>query len=221
MPEEGKNAEQATLTTISSKLNEDQSAEKSSGLEDVQKRPFQIHSTFILTHIKSGFLLIDQQAAHERILYEQFLEALQQQNALSQQQLFPTNINLPPIDADILKGIIPQLNTLGFDIQEFGQNTFVINGFPAEMAGKQNEKATLEKLLEQFKNNVELKLDVHENIARSMAKSTSIKRGKRLEVQEMKVLIDQLFACEIPFKSPTGRNCFISYELDDLMKRFE
>lgn len=221
MPEEGSPDVAPTLTTIPSKGNEEQTSESSAGFKDVQKQPFQIHASFILSHIKSGFLLIDQQAAHERILYEQYIEALNQQKGSSQKQLFPTNLNLSAADADILKDIIPQLNTLGFDIQEFGQNAFVINGLPVEIAGKQNEKATIEKLLEQFKNNIDLNLNVYENIARSMARSTSIKRGKRLEIEEMKVLIDQLFACEIPFKSPTGRNCFLNFELEDLMKRFE
>ncbi len=166
-------------------------------------------------------MLIDQQLAHERILYEEYMEAIEHQNSLSQKQLFPSTLNLPPADAALLKDIIPDLNLLGFDIQEFGKNTFVLNGLPAEMAGKQNEKAAIESLLEQFKNNVELKLDAKENIARSMARSTAVKRGQKLSIQEMLVLVDQLFACEIPFKSPTGRNCFITFELDELKKRFE
>lgn len=207
--------------TIESSMSDDPGGKGQKGFNEVQKPPFQIHNTYILSHIKSGYLLIDQQLAHERILYEQYLGALQEGNALTQKQLFPSTLNLPPGDAAILKDIIPDLNLLGFDIQELGKNTFVINGLPADMTGKQNEKEAIEFLLEQYKNNIDLKLDTRDNIARSMARSTAVKRGQRLDIQEMQVLIDQLFACEIPFKSPAGRNCFITFELEDLKKRFE
>ncbi len=213
-------SESAPMTLESSLGNEDP-ADAMKGVNEDRKQPFQIHNTYILSHIKSGYLLIDQQLAHERVLYEQYLQVLDQQSALTQKQLFPGTLNLPPADAAVLKDIIPQLNILGFDIQEFGKNTFVINGLPAEMAGKSNEKAAIEFLLEQYKNNLNLKLDTRENLARSMAKSTSVKRGQKLEIPEMQTLVDQLFACEVPFKSPAGRNCFITFELEDLKKRFE
>lgn len=186
-----------------------------------QRPPYQVHASYIVSHIKSGFLLIDQQAAHERILYENYLQVLDKQTASTQKQLFPKTIDLPAADAAVLRDIIPQINLLGYDIQEFGQNTFVINGIPAEMAGHRNEEKAIEILLEQYKSNLELRLDITENLARSLARSTSIKRGQTLSVTEMQALIDKLFACEIPFSSPTGRNCFITFELDDLAKRFE
>ncbi|HRF40163.1 MAG TPA: DNA mismatch repair protein MutL, partial [Saprospiraceae bacterium] len=172
-------------------------------------------------HIKSGFLLIDQQAAHERILYEQYLRVLGEQAASVQHQLFPRTVALPPADAVLLREIRPQVNLLGFDIQEFGQNTFVINGLPAEMAGKKDELAILETLLEQFRQNNELQLDVRDNLARSMARSAAIRRGAPLTVPEMQSLIDRLFACEMPYKSPAGRQCFVTFELEDLARRFE
>lgn len=186
-----------------------------------QKDPYQIHATYIVSHIKSGFLLIDQQAAHERILYEQYLRVLGEQAASVQHQLFPRTVALPPADALLLREILPQVNLLGFDIQEFGQNTFVINGLPAEMAGKKDELAILETLLEQFRQNNELHLDVRDNLARSMARSAAIRRGAPLSVPEMQSLIDRLFACEMPFKSPAGRQCFVTFELEDLARRFE
>lgn len=186
-----------------------------------QKEPYQIHASYIVSHIKSGFVLIDQQAAHERILYEKYLEALESQSATTQKQLFPRTVNLSPADATLLRDILPQINLLGFDIQEFGINTFVINGVPAESAGKQDEEVVLEMLLEQYKMNVDLKLDIRENLARSLAKSAAIKRGQNLSIPEMQSLIDQLFACTVPFKSPTGKNCVLTFELEELVKRFE
>ncbi len=75
-----------------------------------QKAPYQIHGQYIVSHIKSGFLLIDQQAASERILYERYLDALRQQPAAVQQLLFPKNIELSPADAALLRSILPEVN---------------------------------------------------------------------------------------------------------------
>ncbi len=186
-----------------------------------QKEPYQVHNTYIVSQIKSGILLIDQQSAHERILYERFLEVLKQQKASSQKQLFPRTLTLSPNDATLLKEILEQVNLLGFDIQEFGVNTFVINGLPSEMAGKKDEIEVIESLLEQYKGDLDMKLDTRETIARAMARSAAIRRGQMLSPAEMQALIDQLFACDVPFKSPSGRSCFITFELDSLAKRFE
>ena len=82
------------------------------------------------------------------------------------------------------------------------------------------QEEVIEKLLEQYKSNIELDIDFKENIARSMARSAAIKRGQKLTVPEMQALIDELFACEMPYKSPTSRNCFLTYELEDIEKQF-
>lgn len=186
-----------------------------------QKDPYQIHGTYIVSHIKSGFLLIDQQAAHERILYEQYLQILSRQSASTQHQLFPRTVTLPAADGILLREILPQVTLLGFDIQEFGQNVFVINGLPAELAGKKDELSVLETLLEQFRENRDLQTDVQENLARSMARSAAIRRGTTLSVAEMQSLTDRLFACAMPYKSPGGRMCFLTFELEELARRFE
>ena len=185
-----------------------------------QRAPYQVHASYIVSHIKSGFVLIDQQAAHERILYEEYIKILKDQAASSQQQLFPRTLELAPAEAALLKDILEPINLLGFDIQEFGANTFVINGVPAELVGKKDETAVIENLIEQFKGNIDFKLEVRENIARSMSRSAAIKRGQPLDVREMQELIDRLFACEVPFRSPNGRNCFVTFDLDELEKQF-
>ncbi len=208
--------------TIESSWEEDQQQEQHADpFGKSQKAPYQIHATYIVSHIKSGFLLIDQQAAHERILYEKYLEILNEQSASTQQQLFPKTVALSPNDAVLLKNLLPEINKLGFDIQEFGLNTFVVNGIPSELAGRKEESGLVESVLERYKANADLKLDMRENIARSMARSAATKRGKILSPEEMQVLIDQLFACSLPFKSPSGRSCFITMELENLEKRFE
>ena len=208
--------------TIESEWPEGATLDDSSGsFSQPQRVPFQVHASYIISHIKSGFVLIDQQAAHERILYEQYKQVLNEQAAGTQHQLFPRTLALAPAEAAILKDILAQVNLLGFDIQAFGQNTFVINGVPSEIAGKRDESKLVESLLEQFKSNVDMKLDAKENIARSMARSAAVKRGQPLTVTEMQNLIDRLFACEVPYKSPSGRNCFLTFDLEELEKRFE
>lgn len=186
-----------------------------------RKEPYQIHGQYIVSQIKSGFLLIDQQAASERILYERYLEALGNQPIATQQVLFPKTIELAPANAELLRDILPEVNRLGFDVAEFGPNTFVVHGTPADMAAGQDEQALLEKLLYQYKSDLELELGTHENLARALARSAAIRRGQALAAPEMQDLIDQLFACATPFKSPGGRNCFITFELEELTKRFD
>ena len=185
-----------------------------------QKAPYQIHSRFIVSHIKSGYMLIDQQAAHERILFEHYLFMLQDQQAPTQKELFPKPVNVSPIQAPILREILPQINLLGIDIQEKEAGEFVIHGMPADWRGTTDEQKLVETLLQQYQSNIDLDLGINEKIARSMARSGAIKKGQSLTIPEMKELIDQLFACETPFKSPFGRNCFITYNLDELDKSF-
>ena len=108
-----------------------------------------------------------------------------------------------------------------FDIQEFGKNSFVIHGFPADIL-QGDEKKMIEELIEQFKMNAGIsKLSKRENLAKSIAYSSSIKAGKHLSVEEMKILIDELFACENPYTAPNGKFTFITLTLDELQKRFE
>lgn len=206
--------------TLESDWKEEQGSTPGEPVQE-KKRPTQLHNSYILTQIKSGMMLLDQQAAHERILYERYLHVLSQQKSTTQKQLFPRTLSLPPADAALLKELLEPINQLGFDIQEFGANTFVINGVPAELAGKQDDLKTIESLLEQYKGNLELNLGTHENIARAMARSAAIKKGKMLEPNEMQTLIDQLFGCEVPYLSPSGKRCFITMELEELAKRFE
>ncbi len=181
---------------------------------------FQIHSTYIVSHIKSGYILVDQQAAHERILYERYLSMLNEKEAVTQKELFPRNITLNPADAEILKDLLPQINLLGFDIQEFGKDAFVIHGVPADLKSSQDEQKIIEQLLEQYKSNRDLDLNILENIARAMARSSAIKKGQSLTQEEMKELVDKLFACAMPFTSPIGKKCFVTFELEELAKKF-
>ena len=183
--------------------------------------PYQLHNRYIVSHIKSGFILIDQQSAHERILFERFIMQLAHNNKSSQRQLFPQSIELNAEDTEIMHEVLHDINSLGFDIQEFGKQSFVIHSFPADIhAG--DEKRMIEELLEQYKRNLSIsKLNKRENIARSLAQGSAIKSGRKLSIEEMSSLIDELFACENPYTAPSGRFTFVSFSIDELEKRFE
>lgn len=186
-----------------------------------QKVPVQIQQQYILSQIKSGFILIDQQAAHERILYERYQRALVEAPMATQQSLFPQTLQLPPADAALISEMLSDLQTLGYDLEPFGNNTFVVRGTPADIQNNNNQ-ATIENLLEQFKNfSHELKVNPREQLIRSMARNNAIPAGKVLAAREMQNIIDELFACSMPNVAPGGKFTFISFKLTDLARMFE
>lgn len=186
-----------------------------------RKAPYQIHNTYIINQIKSGFIVIDQQSASEQILYEKFLHTLNENQGLAiQKLLFPHTIHLSPADFAIASRILHSLNQLGFDIQEFGKNSLVVHGMPAEIENSENPEKLLEEFIGQIKEGFELKTNLSENLAKVLARQMSVKRGKPLNEETMKELIDSLFACKIPYQSPFGRKCFVTFELNDFEKLF-
>ncbi len=186
-----------------------------------ERQLFQIHNRFILSQIKSGFMLISQQAAHERVLYERFLQQLQTHSGVSQQSLFPQSVTLNSSDFELLRELLPDIRALGFDIREFGKNTVVVEGIPADL-NNVGEHQLLEQLLEGFKNNLAiLRLDKRDNLARSLARNAAIKAGTRMSLEEMNLLIDQLFACQMPNVALNGKPVISTFTLTELLERFE
>jgi len=188
--------------------------------EHLPFEPVQLHQRYIMTQIKSGFVLIDQQHAVERILFERYLRSLDLASAPSQQSLFPRSIDFSPQDAFLLQEILPDLRKLGFDIQPFGQNTFVVHGLPADSL-EEDEQSLIETLLESYKNSFGAEaLTRKERLAQSLAKGMTMKRNKRLECKEMKNIIEELFACEEPGYTPGGKATFITMNLQEIEQRF-
>ena len=160
--------------TIESNWSTPELDDSQKSFSSTQTMPYQLHSRYIVSPLKSGFVLIDQQAAHQRILYEQYLVLLEKNETVTQKQLFPKNITIPAVDVPILKDILPNINQLGFDIQEFGQDAFVVHGVPADWQGPMDEQMVIEQLIEQYKANLNLDIGIKENIAQSMSKQASI-----------------------------------------------
>ena len=180
----------------------------------------QIAGHYIFVPIHKGFLLIDIRAAHERVLYERYIQQLEDGECNVQKELFPVTIELNSADGTLLKEIINRVQLLGFDIQEFGGNTFVIHGIPSHLTNEINHAETIQELLEQFKLRVKLKMDPKEHLASSMAISTTYKRGYHLKQEELEGLISQLFSVEMPYSSPSGRKCFITFDKSKLERLF-
>lgn len=182
---------------------------------------FQLNQEFIVHRIPEGLLIIDQQAAHERILFERFLNQLDKENSSSQQDLFPQTLNFSSSDFLLLKELEPDIRALGFDIREFGGNSFVLHGTPAGIE-KGREKEILEQVLEQYKNyHSVFSTGIRESLAKSMARSLSIKKGKLLTDSEMRSLTEDLLLCEKPSSGLDGKPCMSLLKTEDLRERFK
>lgn len=181
---------------------------------------FQVELNYIVAQMSTGLLIVDQQAAHERILYERYLKQLKLAQGPSQQSLFPPVIELSPSDFELVSGLLPELHSLGFMISVFGNQAVVVQGVPADIQVR-NEKELFEGLIEQFKNfKNELSLDTRENLARSLARKSSLKRGQKLNDQEMETLVGQLFACQNANYGLSGNKTFVKLDLSSIHSFF-
>ena len=180
----------------------------------------QLHNTYIVVQTDKGYYLVNQQNAHERILYERFALAVEGKPIATQQSLFPATIELHAADAVLLKELLPDMNHLGYLLEPFGNNTFVIQGTPADV-NQGNEKTAIEKMLEQYKHfSNDLKYSKREKLLRSLALQQSIKAGTSLTEKEMKVLIEELFNCTIPNSTANGKPTYLEFKKDELDKLF-
>jgi DNA mismatch repair protein MutL len=192
----------------------------SNTIELTDKPLFQLHQTYIVVTIAHGFLLVHQQLAHERILYEGYSSVVHNQQTTTQKSLFPVSLELVGSDAVLLTDLLPELQAIGYQIEPFGQNSFVIQGTPADVIAG-DEKHAVEMLIEQFKHfSSDVKYSKREKLIRCMAKQQSIKSGKQLDQKEMTHLITSLFACSTPNISPNGSPTYLEYKEDYLHSMF-
>jgi len=181
----------------------------------------QLHNQFILAQTQYGFILINQQAAHERILYDQLDMAMNGNAITTQRSLFPVTLELVPADSAVLEELMHDLHQLGYMIEPFGANSFVIQGTPADIE-QGNEKTVVEKLLEQYKHfSSDLKFSKREKLIRSVSRQQSIKPGQRLTEKEMQALANDLFACRQFNSAPDGKPTYLEFKLDQLDKMFK
>lgn len=176
---------------------------------------------YILSPVKSGLMVIDQRRAHQRILYEQFMQTLGSHNGVCQQLLFPQTLEINSSDAVLLLSMLDDLTAIGFDIREFGPNTFIVSGLPG-ILGDTNAKGIIETLLEELKTGAsDMKDRAKEKLATSLAVASAVEYGYQLSTEEAGTLIDNLFACETPNYSPSGKPIIEIIKLDEIEKRFK
>lgn len=181
---------------------------------------WQLHDKYVLTQIRSGLMILDQNAAHERILYERSLQNMASGLGLSQQLLFPQTVEFDQADLELLKELMRDLRALGFDLETFSGRSVVVRGVPAD-SHSGDERTVLEDVLAQYKANRErVKVGTRENLAKSVARRSAIRSGVRLSPKEMRSLIDQLFGCEMPYACPYGRPTIVKIPIEELEKRF-
>ena len=181
----------------------------------------QLHQQYLLVPVKSGMMLIDQVAARERILYEQYTQSLEREVSASQTLLFPRTITFTPQDFAILREVEEPLRALGFRFTDFGKHTIAVEGIPADVPAR-DEKELLEGLIEQFRTTAgPMKLDRREQMARALARRVAASAaGARLSEREMTAIVDKLFACSVPNYTPDGRRTIVMLELGQLQELF-
>lgn len=187
---------------------------------DTERRFFQVRNKYIICPVKSGLMVIDQKRAHERILYERFLENLNNNKSFSQTELYPVTFELNPADIFVIREIENEVKMLGFNLSIEGNNKVVINGRPSDI-GVSDPVMMLEILLEEYKRTqADPSAGVREKVAIAMSGASAIPYGKSLAKDEMEDLFDALFACNSPNYSPKGKPVINILTLEEIDKRF-
>ncbi|HUI29946.1 MAG TPA: DNA mismatch repair endonuclease MutL [Candidatus Acidoferrales bacterium] len=180
---------------------------------------YQLHNKYIISQISTGLLVVDQHAAHERIIYERALKRFDEQGQNTQQLLFPISLNLDPADLTIVEEIIPDLNKMGFSVKVFSGGTVILDGVPVDLKpGREN--TILNEIIEDYKRDNDLRLTPREKLCKTFACKAAVKAGDYLTTEEMESLLAQLFKAEVPYVCPHGRPVLVKIPLLELDKKF-
>ena len=181
---------------------------------------FHFKNKYILTPVKSGLMIIDQKKAHERILFEKFMHSLKTNMAVTQKTLFPKTIELDAKDHELLLSLKDEMTALGFDMDDFGGHAVIVNGMPAD-SGNQEPAQIIDKFLNEYlSGETDSKQLAKESIAKALAKASAISSNQPLTPEEMREMIDLLFACEQPNYSPFGKKIVTIIQTEEIEKRF-
>ncbi len=183
-------------------------------------RFYQFKGKYILTTVKSGLMVIDQKRAHERILYEQYIDGIQSAVNVGQRELYPQAIELSPADFELIMSNAQELSELGLEISNLKHNTISINSMPVSSTVTDPAKLVENLLAIMHENQAVPFNDAHHRIALTMAKASAIGYNKPLSQFEMQEIVDKLFACREPNLTPDGKKIVTLIELDEIEKRF-
>lgn len=199
----------------------DKSDNASDVLSDDSRSLFiQLQQSYIVTAVKSGLLVVDQNLAHQRILYEKYLREMDNSSNASQQELFPQHVSLNVNDASILRNIKPELERIGFRLEEMNPYTFIINGTPTDCKGT-DAVSVIERIIDDNKTCAVVGVSERRLcLARSLAAQMAVKPGQPLNACEMQDIIDRLFGCAVSEIAPNGKKIFTIIHSDEIKNRF-
>lgn len=199
----------------------DKSDNASDVLSDDSRSLFiQLQQSYIVTAVKSGLLVVDQNLAHQRILYEKYLREMDNSSNASQQELFPQHVSLNVNDASILRNIKPELERIGFRLEEMNPYTFIINGTPTDCKGT-DAVSVIERIIDDNKTCAVVGVSERKlSLARSLAAQMAVKLGQPLNACEMQDIIDRLFGCAVSEIAPNGKKIFTIIHSDEIKNRF-
>jgi DNA mismatch repair protein MutL len=187
---------------------------------DKEPKIWQLHNKYIICQIKTGLMIIDQHVAHERVLYERAIDVMNEDVPNSQQLLFPQKIDLKAWQYEVYEEISEEIYRLGFNIRPFGGMSVMIEGVPPDVRDG-TESTILQDMIAEYQENAsKLKLEKRDNLAKSYSCRNAIMTGQKLSVDEMRMLIDRLFATRMPYVCPHGRPVIIRLSLDELDRMF-
>jgi len=188
--------------------------------ESNTKAPYQIHDKYIISPIKSGFIMIDQYRAHSRVLYDNLINTWSDETVKSQQLLFSEEFKLSTVDLPFFKEIELKLKDVGFDFILKDTNSITVTGIPVDFENE-SPKQLIEGVLTKFKESQqEGDVDFKQVCAKAFANAKAIKKGVKLTAEEMEHLINELFSSSNPQTSPSGKNIIITYTMDEITKKF-
>ena len=189
-------------------------------VEKAVSKTYQIHKKYIVSPIKSGMVIVDQQRAHQRVLYEQFLTNMTVHQAASQQLLFPLSLYFSVAEITLIGELQDSLLNTGFLFEEMNDDHVVISGLPVNVI-ESEVSIVLEQLLSDLSDGIpENSFSQNDSIAKSMSKSLAVKTGTYLTEKEQENLVNGLFACKDPNVSPFQKPTFITMRVEDLDKKF-
>jgi DNA mismatch repair protein MutL len=181
----------------------------------------QVKNRYILTPVKSGVMVIDQREAHARILYENFMQNFSSHLAASQRQLFPPVLELNAADAEILNALREELHQLGFEIRPEADHHFYIDGTPGALSHL-DAKELVETVVASFMDRpVDLMEEIKSQLALVLAQSSAVNYGIILKQEEMSGLFNQLFSCQSPGYSPTGKKIVTIIPMTEIENLFK
>ncbi len=182
---------------------------------------YQFKGKYILTSVKSGLMIIDQQRAHVRILYDQYMEQIAARKAASQGMLFPDMVHFSASELPVLESIMDDLSALGFDLSNLGGGSFAINGVPAGIEGLNPEQLVTNMVHTAIEKGCKVKEEVQSMLALSLAKAAAIVPGQVLTNDEMNGLIEGLFSVSTPNYTPDGKTVLAVIKEDEIEKLFK